>query len=171
MALPRGIRNNNPGNLKITPLKWKGKIPFDKNTDGVFEQFETMAYGIRAMLIDLKGDIEKDGLNTITKVINEYAPPSENLTSNYINLVSKQMGIGPNTVFKADRDTLIRLGSAITGVENGWSYQLPISKIMEGYDLIGGGVGAVVDTAKRNPKTTLGIIALLAIGGYYVLNE
>ncbi|MCA9329527.1 hypothetical protein KDA11_02695, partial [Candidatus Saccharibacteria bacterium] len=34
---PRGIRNNNPGNIRISNNQWRGKIPVSQNTDGSFE--------------------------------------------------------------------------------------------------------------------------------------
>lgn len=82
--LTRGIRNNNPGNLRVTPDKWVGKIPLSQNTDlnKSFEQFTEIKYGIRAMLIDLLGDIGK-GKDTIRKLISEYAPPVK-MILNYI---------------------------------------------------------------------------------------
>lgn len=96
IMLPRGIRNNNPGNLVITEIKWNGKVPFSENTDGKFEQFVGPVWGIRAMFMDVRGDIEKDGLDTIRKLITEYAPPRENNTAAYISSVSKTLGIGPD---------------------------------------------------------------------------
>ena len=42
----RGYRNNNPLNLRISNNAWKGKIPASQNTDGAFEQFQTMAKGL-----------------------------------------------------------------------------------------------------------------------------
>lgn len=93
---PRGIRNNNPGNLVITGDAWKGKVPVSQNTDGKFEQFTQPLWGIRAMFIDVRGDIEKDGLNTIRKLITEYAPQFENNTAAYIQSVVNQVGIGPD---------------------------------------------------------------------------
>lgn len=93
----RGIRNNNPGNLVLTEIAWKGKVPNAKNTDGKFEQFTQPLWGIRAMFIDVRGDIEKDGLNTIRKLITEYAPKFENNTAAYIQSVVNQVGIGPDT--------------------------------------------------------------------------
>ena len=172
-SLPRGIRNNNPGNLILTSIKWQGKVPNAENTDGHFEQFTSMALGVRAMLIDLKGDIEKDGLNTLTKLITKYAPPRENNTKNYITLVAAKTGIGANSILSTDKSTMLKVGSAITGVENGWLYQLPISEIERGYNLMGGNyITEVVNTAKMNPKTTIGIAAALALGiGIYALNE
>ncbi len=94
---PRGIRNNNPGNLVIANNAWKGKVPVSQNTDGKFEQFTQPLWGIRAMYIDVRGDIEKDGLNTIRKLITEYAPAFENNTAAYIQSVVNQVGIGQDT--------------------------------------------------------------------------
>lgn len=93
----RGLRNNNPGNLVLTTIAWKGKVPNAQNTDGKFEQFTQPLWGIRAMFIDVRGDIEKDGLNTIRKLITEYAPKFENNTAAYIQSVVNQVGIGPDT--------------------------------------------------------------------------
>lgn len=94
---PRGLRNNNPGNLVLTTIAWKGKVPNAQNTDGKFEQFTQPLWGIRAMFIDVRGDIEKDGLNTIRKLLTEYAPKFENNLAAYIQSVVNQVGIGPDT--------------------------------------------------------------------------
>lgn len=93
--LSRGIRNNNPGNLRITADKWQGMIPLDQNTDKAFQQFTEMKFGVRAMLRDVVNDILK-GKNTLRKLITEYAPPSENDTNSYINSVAKSLGIDPD---------------------------------------------------------------------------
>lgn len=97
LGVKRGIRNNNPGNLVITSIPWRGKVPASKNTDGKFEQFTNPVDGIRAMFMDLRGDIEKDGLNTIRKLITEYAPKFENNTAAYIASVSAQLGLGADS--------------------------------------------------------------------------
>jgi hypothetical protein len=125
----RGIRNNNPGNLVITSIPWKGKVPVAKNTDGKFEQFTKSVDGIRAMFIDLRGDIEKDGLNTIRKLINEYAPKFENNTAAYVQSVASQVGIGADTrVLPANYFSLVK---AIIKHENG-KQPYPDSVIMSG---------------------------------------
>lgn len=113
----RGIRNNNPGNLRLSNIKWNGKIPNEKNTDGLYEQFINPSAGIRAMFIDIRGDIEKDGLNTIEKLITEYAPHNENDTASYINTVSKKVGISPDT--KITPNNYFNLVKAIISHENG----------------------------------------------------
>ena len=113
----RGIRNNNPGNLRLTSIKWNGKVPNDKNTDGLYEQFITPIDGIRAMFIDVRGDIEKDGLNTIAKLITEYAPPNENDTTAYINSVAKKLNLNPTS--KITSNHYFNLIKAIITHENG----------------------------------------------------
>lgn len=116
----RGIRNNNPGNLIISNIPWKGKIPRNKNTDGKYEQFTSPHYGIRAMVMDIKNDIVKDKLNTIRKLINEYAPKHENPTKAYIDFVAKHTGISPDTPIDINKD-LFGITKAIIHFENGES--------------------------------------------------
>lgn len=48
MSEPRGIRNNNPGNIKKTSDKWEG-LNADQSKDDTFCQFSDAKYGIRAM--------------------------------------------------------------------------------------------------------------------------
>lgn len=115
---PRGLRNNNPGNLIKTSEPWNGKVPHSKNTDSRFEQFIELRYGIRAKMRDLITDINK-GKNTIAKIIAEFAPDIENDTNSYINSVAKMVGLGMNTPIKTiSEDLLIALCKAISFVEN-----------------------------------------------------
>lgn len=117
-TLPRGIRNNNPGNLIRTASDWIGKVPFAQSTDSQFEQFTHVEYGLRAMAYDIIGDISK-GKNTLTALITEYAPPSENDTAAYINSVSNQTGVGANDTIPLSVDTLVAIMQAKIVVENG----------------------------------------------------
>lgn len=116
--LPRGIRNNNPGNLIITTEKWQRKIPKKDNTDGRFEQFETIIWGSRAMIIDISNDIKK-GQDTIEKLISAYSPRNENQTDKYITFVSETTGIPSNQKLSANKETLSKLFKAILIKENG----------------------------------------------------
>jgi hypothetical protein len=117
--LPLGLKNNNPGNLRLSNIKWQGKIPNEKNTGKGFEQFENITFGIRAMLTDVANDITVKKFNTLTKLINSYAPPSENDTINYINFVSKYTGINPNTEIKLNPEILSKIIKAKIFIENG----------------------------------------------------
>lgn len=115
----RGLRNNNLGNLRISSVKWQGKIPASQNTDKSFEQFENMVFGIRAMATDIANDITIKKLDTLTKLINSYAPPSENDTTNYIKQVSKQTGIKPNETIVLTPKVLASIIRAKANIENG----------------------------------------------------
>ena len=67
--LPRGIRNNNPLNIRIGN-KWVGEVK--SPTDPSFEQFSCMPYGLRAAFIILRRYIEVYKLNTISKIVSRY---------------------------------------------------------------------------------------------------
>lgn len=121
--LPRGIRNNNPGNIIIAgdPYKpYKGeKTP---STDSRFRQFISMEWGYRALFHLLCRYIDHYGRNTINKIISAWAPVIENNTENYIDDVVKWTGISKHTILKStDYDKLIKIAMAISKKENGIS--------------------------------------------------
>lgn len=116
--LPRGIRNNNPGNLTRTSISWQGEVA--NNTDGRFEQFTQFVWGVRAMIRDISGDIKKDGDNTIRKLITKYAPSNENNTAGYISSLSTRTGYGADQILDADdKAVMARLVQQICIIENG----------------------------------------------------
>lgn len=124
-ATPRGIRNNNPGNIKHGDT-WKGEI---KSTDRTFEQFKDAEHGIRAIGVLLRTYNTKYNLDTIDGIISRWAPKSENQTQNYINFVSKQLGVGPTTKLNLfnrgqiyNRTALKALVNAIIRMETGYRY-------------------------------------------------
>lgn len=120
-AAPRGIRNNNPGNLIYTPINWKGKIPKEQSVDDKFEMFMSPEYGLRAMIMDLQNDIQK-GKNTIAAIMSEYAPRFENDTDAYIDIVSKDLKVSKKTHLLPSKNTLHLLVRSIARVENGGDY-------------------------------------------------
>lgn len=118
----RGMRNNNPGNLRISANKWINKVPKDKNTDGAFEQFTSMEYGIRAMMMDIRSDIKK-GSNTIEKLINQYAPPHENNTGKYIATIADTLATTSTIPLDiTNRKTIPAIAQGIIKVECGATY-------------------------------------------------
>lgn len=134
MTLPRGVRNNNPGNLRITTIAWKGKVPNTQNSDRSFEQFVDYAgipghiWGIRAMFKDIYGDVMRDGQNTVRKLISTYAPPSENATQAYIAVVAKALNKSPDApIVVSDFPRLI---AAIIAHENA-GYRYPDADIQK----------------------------------------
>lgn len=122
MSLPRGIRNCNPGNIRVTKSAWQGKVPVDQNTDGAFEQFETMEYGLRALMKLIVNYMRKYRFSTIRQIINRWAPPVENNTSVYVNAVAKRVGLSPNEKLVPDMATVSKICEAICFHENGGSY-------------------------------------------------
>jgi len=117
---PRGIRNNNPGNIKINANNnWLEKVPLNNNSDGTFEQFYKYKYGIRAMILILIGYIEKQGRNTITKIVERYTSGDTiEQQANYVMFVSEQTKTGPSATLQATKSTLRGLVKAMTYREN-----------------------------------------------------
>ena len=126
---PRGIRNNNPLNIRIGNA-WVGEV--EHPTDPDFEQFTDIVYGLRAGFMLLRRYIERYKLNTIEKIISRWAPRSENNTAAYIDHVSKMMKISPTEKLSFRDDAMmVSLVWAMIMVECGT--QISVSKIKEGY--------------------------------------
>ena len=120
-SYPRGIRNNNPANLILTSENWQGKIPNSQNTDGHFEQFKELRYGIRAMMRNMINKIN-GGINTVDSLISVLSPSFENHTGIYIQNVAKALGILPSVKLEITQETIIALCKIIATVENGKQY-------------------------------------------------
>lgn len=117
-TLPRGIRNNNPGNLRRSINDWRGMSP--EQTDKDFFLFVTPVWGIRALMITLLTYYRRYGLDTIQAIINRYAPPCENDSISYQNQVSGALGVSSVDTIKVENpDTLLKLAKAIVRHECG----------------------------------------------------
>lgn len=118
MSKPRGIRNNNPLNIRRNGTKWEGLSPVQE--DKSFFQFRTMAYGYRAAIKTIHTYFNKYGLKTIRRIIHRWAPPSENDTETYINVVALRSGISPDAEINVyDLRQMIAVVSAMSYMENG----------------------------------------------------
>lgn len=125
LSIIRGIRNNNPGNIRLGQ-PWQGLR--DTQTDGAFAQFVSMEYGIRAIAKVLFTYAEKYGLRSVAGIISRWAPTNENDTAGYINFVSGQMNVDPlATINVRDPETLFKLIRAIVRQENGYLPSLAVS--------------------------------------------
>lgn len=83
----RGIRNNNPANIRRGSY-WRGLV--NKPTDKEFCQFISMSWGVRALLITLRTYVVKHHLHTVREIITRWAPPTDgNNTERYIEYVEK----------------------------------------------------------------------------------
>jgi hypothetical protein len=126
LTAPRGVRNNNPGNINKTTKNgaeylWNGEVPHAENTDGRFKQFYDYAYGVRALMLNLKSYFS-NGKNTVRKIIETWAPAAENGkagTEAYVQAVSKAVGVKPDTVLTFDKKYVNGLVKAIAQHENG----------------------------------------------------
>ena len=132
---PRGLRNNNPGNIRKTTDKWEGLRTVQ--TDPDFFQFETMAYGFRALFKLLINYRKKYGCQTIAEIIERYAPRNENDTNSYILTVCRLMQVPTTFVPDVEDNTVMwALAGAICVVENG--EKPDIQDICKGWELLNG---------------------------------
>ena len=117
-ALPRGLRNNNPGNIRLSRTVWIGEIR--PSQDKEFCQFSSMSYGYRALMKLLQNYRRKHGCQTIAEMIRRWAPSSENNTSAYIRSVCGELQVPSSYVIDIeDRDSMCALAAAISRHENG----------------------------------------------------
>ena len=119
--LPRGIRNNNPLNIRRSKDQWQGMKKVQSDTQ--FCQFETLDWGWRAAFKLLtKTYYHQYRLYTIRTIISRWAPPNENNTRVYIENVSRLTGIAPDEPLGIPSDKPARwiaLGLAMAIQENG----------------------------------------------------
>lgn len=87
---PRGIRNNNPGNIRRNGDPWQGLAK--DQADREFFTFQSAVYGIRALARLLITYQDKYGLCTIEGIITRWAPAIENNTASYIQAVARNTG-------------------------------------------------------------------------------
>ena len=91
--IPRGIRNNNPLNIRRTGTRWKGMA--SRQTDPAFCQFSEMRYGLRAAFIVLHTYVTRYHMTTLQQVIRRWAPPMENNPVTYLRYVCLRTGQDP----------------------------------------------------------------------------
>jgi hypothetical protein len=121
MSLPRGIRNNNPLNIRRSKDKWKGMRAVQ--SDAQFCQFESLEWGWRAAFWLLtRTYYHKYRLFTIRAIVQKWAPAIENDTKAYIANVSRLTGIDPDEPIGIPSERPARwiaLGMAMAIQENG----------------------------------------------------
>ena len=131
---PRGLRNCNPGNIRITKDKWQGLRP--NQTDTSFFQFTEMRYGYRALLRTLQNYRKRHNCQTVSDFIKRWAPSSDNNnTGAYISRVCQELQV-PSTYVPDinDKAVMCNLAAAISLVENGRPAHM--SEIEAGWDIL-----------------------------------
>ena len=136
----RGIRNNNPLNIRLSKDRWQGQRPPSTSPEGekAFCVFESMAYGWRAAFVILcKTYYGKYKLKTIRALITRWAPPKENNTEAYIRRVTDRIGIGADTVLGSPQEQpaqWMMIAMAMAIVECGTT-QLDYLSMLKGWQL------------------------------------
>ena len=116
--MSRGLQNCNPGNIRQSKVRYKGEVR--PSRDSAFKQFESLAWGYRAIFVLLDTYRIRYGLDTIRGMISRWAPPSENHTETYIRAVADAVGIPDGQPLDTrDRTTMLRMAAAVSRVENG----------------------------------------------------
>lgn len=141
VIVPRGIRNNNPGNIDFNPRnKWLGQTGIETGVAKPrFARFTDPVYGFRAaaiLLLNYRGKdgmpgIGKDGIDTCIEIANRWAPPIENMTNSYGKVLANTVGVQPHqAILIGDERTLINLVRGINLAENGpnWKYDDEIKR-------------------------------------------
>lgn len=152
-SAPRGVRNNNPGNIEDGPFA--RSLPGYVGSDGRFAIFETPEAGAQAAPRLLQSYIAR-GFDTPAEIINRWAPPSDNNpTQAYAQYVAQRAGIGVNDTVTPDKIPLI--AQAIREFENG-------ERPSTGQN-VGGGPRVVAQAQPRDPSGTLLSEAEVAAAG------
>lgn len=130
--LPRGLRNNNPGNIRRNSDVFQGE---KTSSDREFKQFKSMAYGYRAIFKILSNYGRNYHLKTIRQMIGRWAPENENDTGAYVKAVSDYAGIpADDPIDINDREQMVRIVAGMSKVENG--READMSDVIAGWNLL-----------------------------------
>ena len=126
VKMTRGMRNNNPCNIRKNPHTWwKGAI---NGRDPEFVTFSDKAYGYRAVFITLNTYNRTHNVWSIRQIINRWAPKGDgkNDPQAYIRRVCELMGNLPethtivaNAPYHDQQEEAIDFVMAMACVENG----------------------------------------------------
>jgi len=130
--LPRGIRNNNPLNIRIGNV-WLGEVA--EPTDPDFEQFVSMVYGLRAAMVLMRRYYFHYKRRTIAAIVSAWAPPAENNTQAYIDKVCAQTGFSPGEQLIYEKSVITRLVAAMVVVECGARYTVTDALLDKAFDM------------------------------------
>jgi len=114
---PRGVRLNNPGNIRLGRTLWQGEATAQSDPD--FITFSDPVWGLRAIAVILR-HYQRMGLVTVRQMVGRWAPPSENDTDAYVKAVARGTGSLPDEPLDlAVPGHLVNIIQAIVLHENG----------------------------------------------------
>ncbi|HGM5304553.1 TPA: lytic transglycosylase [Serratia marcescens] len=141
---PRGIRNNNPGNLNY--VGQNGATLEDHTTprfarfNSAFEGFAALGKQIKAYYNGTSKAAGYQKLQSVEDIISRFAPASENNTQAYINKLSKMLGVGRGDSLNIqDPQVLATLMNGITQIENGKNPYAPEMVLKAAQSAVGAG--------------------------------
>lgn len=115
----RGIRNNNPTNMRNSGIHWQGMIGVDPEG---FLIFDTMANGLRAPAINLRNYGRLDGITTVDGVARRWSKTDQDAYS--ANLAAF-LGVDPQDgIDLEDKGILTQLVRGIIRQEDGGAAEL-----------------------------------------------
>ncbi|HDS1791816.1 structural protein P5 [Pseudomonas putida] len=130
MSTPRGVRNNNPGNIDFNPRNaWQGQLGLEVGVASPrFARFDQAENGIRALaklLLNYRGKdgmpgVGRPGIDTPLEFISRWAPSRENNTLAYAQAIAKRLGVGVRDSIDISKPQVLR--EAVVGIivhENG----------------------------------------------------
>ena len=130
MTPPRGLRNNNPGNIDYNPRNaWQGQIGLEEGTPRPrFARFDSPENGIRALgklLLNYRGkdgmpDVGAHGIDTVLETVSRWAPANENDTEAYARALAARLGVKPTDRIDIQNPNVLR--EVVVGIivhENG----------------------------------------------------
>lgn len=141
---PRGIRNNNPGNLNY--VGQNGATLEDHATprfarfNSAFEGFAALGKQIKAYYNGTSKAAGYQKLQSVEDIISRFAPASENNTQAYINKLSKMLGVGRGDSLNIqDPQVLATLMNGVTQIENGKNPYAPEMVLKAAQSAVGAG--------------------------------
>lgn len=135
--MPRGLRNNNPLNIRRSGDKWLGLSPTQR--DPSFFQFVDLVYGYRAAGKLLQNYQRLHKLYNLNGLISRWAPAKENNTKAYVARVARELSTYARRMIDGetnldllhDKELLRKTIIAMHIVENG---QRPTASQLEALD-------------------------------------
>ena len=132
MKISRGLRNNNPLNIRRNNTQWKGLSPVQQDKE--FFSFADSSWGYRAAFITLRNYYRMHGLKTLHQWITRWAPPVENDTDAYVRFVSLKTGIDADAELDVDDPVCMqKIVAAMSHMENGKAALL--ADVKKGWEL------------------------------------
>lgn len=129
-SLPRGVRNNNPLNIRLSSQTFRGEVTNIYERE--FKCFRTLVWGFRAAFCIIRTYITLKGCKTPRQIIHRWCP--DNTADGYVDFVCKRCGIDPDVELSfVNRLVMVALVSAMARFETGVEFAHEL--VDKGYQL------------------------------------